>query len=101
LSEAAGEVPPKVLLLLPGPKALRFGDSYVTLAGMAVYRRAGSKHWYIRFSWHGEQIHESSRSTSKRHAERLEAGLRARLARGESRAPAMTFPLPEAICRRP
>lgn len=68
---------------------------------MAVYKRTGSKHWYVRFSWNGEQIHESSRSTSKRHAERIEAGLRARLARGEARAPVTPFPLPEEICQRP
>jgi len=68
---------------------------------MAVYKRAGSKHWYIRFSWRGEQIHESTRTSSKRHAERIEAGLRARLERGESRTPVTPFPLPEEMCRRP
>jgi hypothetical protein len=68
---------------------------------MAVYKRAGSKHWYIRFSWRGKLIRESTHSTNKRHAERIEAGLRARFSRGESRTPATTFPLPEEMCRRP
>ena len=68
---------------------------------MAVYKRAGSKHWYIRFSWNGEQIRESTRTADKRHAERIEAALRARLARGETRAPVTPFPLPEELCRQP
>ena len=68
---------------------------------MAVYKRPGSKHWYVRFSWRGKRIDESTRCTNRRLAQKIEAAIRARLARGEARTPVTTFPLPEDLCLRP
>lgn len=68
---------------------------------MTIYRRARSKYWYIRFSRRGQQIHESTRSTSGRQAQQIEEGRRAMLARGETRTSLVTFPLTEELIRRP
>ena len=68
---------------------------------MAVYKRAGSKYWHIRFQWKGRRINKRTYATSRHSAHQIEAGLRAMLSRGESIAPVITFPLPEEMCRRP
>ena len=50
---------------------------------MAVYKQKGSKNWWYKFAWNGEQIRESTKQTSKRVAEQMEAAHKAALAKGE------------------
>jgi integrase len=50
---------------------------------MAVYKQSGSKNWWYKFTWNGQQIRESTKQTNKRLAEQIEAAHKASLARGE------------------
>ena len=50
---------------------------------MAVYKQPKSKYWWYKFIWNGEQIRESTKQTSKRVAEQMEAAHRTALAKGE------------------
>ena len=48
-----------------------------------VYKQAKSKYWWIKFTWNGDQIRESTKQTNKRVAEQMEAARRTALAKGE------------------
>ena len=50
---------------------------------MAVYKQSGSKNWWYKFKWIGEQIRESTKQTNKRVAEQMEAAHKVALAKGE------------------
>src|ERR1017187_6707775 len=62
---------------------------------MAVYKQKGSKNWWFKFTFNGEQFRESTKQTNKRIAEQIEAARKAGLAKGEvgirDRAPVPTF----------
>lgn len=47
-----------------------------------IYQRPGSEYWWIRFTWNGEKIRESSKSTKRRDAEDLLAARRTALRNG-------------------
>jgi hypothetical protein len=68
---------------------------------MAVYKREGEKYWRVRFQWKGESVNRRTYATTRHAAHQIEAGLRAMISRGESLAPAVTFPLSEEMCRKP
>jgi hypothetical protein len=38
---------------------------------MAVYKQIGSKNWWYKFTWNGQQIRESTKQTNKRHGQGL------------------------------
>ncbi len=50
---------------------------------MAVYKQSGSKNWWYKFKWNGEQVRESTKQTNKRVAEQMEAAHKVALAKGE------------------
>lgn len=68
---------------------------------MAVYKREGSKYWRVRFQLQGKSVNRRTHATTRHAARQIEAALCAQLLRGESLAPAVTFPLSEETCRRP
>ena len=51
---------------------------------MAVDKRKGSKYWWYKFTWNGEEIRESTKQTNKRVAEQMEAAHRTKLAKAEA-----------------
>jgi len=62
---------------------------------MAVYKQKGSKNWWFKFTFNGQQFRESTKQANKRIAEQIEAARKAGLAKGEvgirDRAPIPTF----------
>src|SRR5215472_5215121 len=50
---------------------------------MAVFKQKKSNKWWYKFSWNGQLIRESTKQTSKRVAEQIEAARKTELAKGE------------------
>lgn len=48
-----------------------------------VFKRPNSKNYWFEFSWRGQRIQESAKTTNKRAAEQIEAARRLQLAKGE------------------
>lgn len=48
-----------------------------------VYKRAGSKRWWVELQYGGARIRKSTRTTNRRAAEQIEAAMRVALAKGD------------------
>jgi hypothetical protein len=63
---------------------------------MALYKRPNSKYWWMKFTFHGELVQQSTKCKNKRDAETVESAYRTQLALGrigielKREAPAMS-----------